>query len=95
MDTKQKLKNLLQKNNLSEKDLNEWSLLIDSLPEESLEELFEAIEAFPEEIAWINNIFTKKSEAFSILESDNKKGQELLKQIENEEKDKLKELLNK
>ena len=95
MDTKQKFKTFLQTSNLTENDQIKWGILIESLPEDSVEELFEALEKFPEEMNWFNDLLTKKQTAFSLLQSDKEKGQALLNEIIKEEENKLKELLNK
>jgi len=95
MDTKQKFKAFIQASNLAEDDKIKWDVLLESLPEDSLEELFEALEKFPEEMSWFNDILAKKQNAFSLLQNDKEKGQALLEEIVKEEEAKLKELLNK
>jgi hypothetical protein len=92
METKQKIIELLWQNGIGETERKEWEILLHSSPDEFADNLFEIFSTHPEEIAWFNDAYKRKKEAFAMMESDKSKAQEALRQIFEEEKAKLDEL---
>lgn len=92
MDKKQELIKLIQESNISDEDKKEWGILIGASPEEYASGLLQLFTKFPSEIGWFNDIYKKKKQAFSFMESDKTKGNAMLEKIFKEEKIKLDEL---
>ena len=92
MEKKQELIKLIQESNISEGDKKEWETLIGASPEEYASGLLELFTKFTNEIGWFNDIYKKKKQAFSFMESDKAKGNAMLEEIFKEEKIKLNEL---
>ena len=67
-------------------------MLIGASPEEYASGLFGAVHEISSEIGWFNDIYKKKKQAFSFMESDKTKGNAMLEEIFKEEKIKLDEL---
>lgn len=95
MENKQKILKIVQGSQLSSEDQKEWEALAGSAPAEFLESAVVILESFPEEISWFTDIFKKKKAAFAVLREDKAKGEKLLQEIFQSEKEKLEELANK
>ena len=95
MENKQKILKIVQDSQLSPDDQKEWEALAESAPTEFLESAVVILESFPEEIQWFTDAYKKKKSAFAILKEDKVKGEKLLQEIFQEEKEKLQGLANK
>jgi hypothetical protein len=95
MGNKEKLRELIEKSNLSEEDKASWDFLIENSSENFIESLSEILEQFPEELIWFNDIYNRKKAAFAILKENKSEGEMILKNICEEEKKKLETLLSK
>ncbi|MDP1845345.1 MAG: hypothetical protein Q8L09_01190 [Candidatus Moranbacteria bacterium] len=89
MNKKQELIKLIQESSISDGDKKEWEFLVNSSPDDFVSNLLEMYSKFPAEISWFNDIYKKKKQAFSIMESDKTKGNAMLEEIFKEEKIKL------
>ncbi|MFA5926137.1 MAG: hypothetical protein WC831_04335 [Parcubacteria group bacterium] len=92
MNQKQELIKLINASNIEESDKKEWEILIGAAPEEYAGGLLELFMKFPDEIGWFTDIYKRKKQAFSMMESDKKKASEVLRIIFQEEKERLDEL---
>ncbi len=95
MENKQKILKIVQNSQLSPEDKKEWETLAGSAPAEFLESAAVILESFPEETQWFTDIFKKKKAAFAALKEDKAKGEKLLQEIFQLEKEKLEEMANK
>lgn len=89
MNKKQELIKLIQESNISEDDKKEWEFLVNSSPDGFVTKLLEMYSKFPAEIGWFNDVYKKKKQAFSMMESNKAKGNAMLEEIFEEEKIKL------
>lgn len=80
---------------LSEEDKASWMEMLASSPENFIESLSEILEQFPEELPWFNDIYKRKKAAFAMFSRNKAEGQVRLKEIFEEEKTKLEEILNR
>jgi hypothetical protein len=92
MDKKQELIKLINESNIEESDKKEWEMLVGAAPEEYASGLLDLFTKFPDEIGWFTEIYKRKKQAFSMMESDKEKANEVLSGIFKEEKAKLDEL---
>lgn len=95
MDCKAKLEALVSSSALSDSDKASWMGMLASSPENFLESLSEILGQFPEELEWFNEMHKRKEEAFALFDRNRAEGQARLKEIYEEERIKLEELLNK
>jgi len=94
MSNKQKFLQFIESSTLSESDKEEWQMIINDSPETLVDAFYEALESFPEELHWFNEIYKRKKLALIMLNSNNMEGKVLLEEIYEEEKNKLEKLLN-
>ena len=94
MEDKEKLKSFIKNSALAEKDKLDWDTLIETSSEEFAQSLYEILDEFPTELGWFNNIYKRKKLAFAVLKENKPEGEALLKDIYQEEREKLEELLS-
>lgn len=94
MDDKEKLSLLIKNSSLEEKDKADWEKMISVSQDNFIESLLEILEEFPQELGWFNEIYKRKRQAFTILKENKAEGEALLKNIYQEEKEKLETLLS-
>lgn len=92
MDKKQELIKVINESNIEDSDKKEWEMLISAAPEEYASGLLELFAKFPDEIGWFTDIYKRKKQAFSMMNDDKEKANEVLNGIFKEEKAKLDEL---
>jgi hypothetical protein len=95
MDWKAKLEALIGSSVLSDEDKASWAELIATSQENFIESLSEILEQFPEELDWFNDVYKRKKAAFALFSNNKAEGQAILKEIYEEEKAKLTELLGR
>jgi hypothetical protein len=95
MDPKVKLVEFIGLSALSNEDKASWMEMLANSPENFIESLSEILEQFPGELPWFNEIYKRKKEAFAMFDKNKAEGQKRLREIYEEEKTKLEELLNK
>lgn len=95
MDHKAKLEALIGASALDADDKASWMEMLASSPENFIESLSEILEQFPEELPWFNDIYKRKKAAFAMFDRNKAEGQAKLKEIFEEEKAKLEEILNR
>ncbi len=95
MDHKAKLEALIDASALSGEDKASWMEMLASSPENFIESLSEILAQFPEELPWFNDVYRRKKEAFAMFGRNKAEGQAKLKEIYEEEKNKLEDLLNR
>ncbi|HAI73925.1 MAG TPA: hypothetical protein DCS28_00270 [Candidatus Moranbacteria bacterium] len=95
MDKKEKLTAFIDASDLSAGDKARWIEMLNASPENFIESLQEILEQFPQELSWFNEIYKRKQAAFALFKTTKAEGQTQLKEIFEEEKKKLEELLNK
>lgn len=94
MENKEKLSLLIKNSSLEEKDKADWENMIASSQDNFIESLLEILEEFPHELGWFTEIYKRKRQAFATLKENKPEGEALLKEIYQEEKEKLETLLN-
>lgn len=92
MDKKEELKKIIQESGIPDDDKKEWEFLVNSSPDDFASNLLDTFSKFPTEIGWFNDIYKRKRDAFTLMESDEGKGRQMLEEIFQEEKMKLEEL---
>jgi hypothetical protein len=92
MDKKQELIKIINASSIEESDKKEWEMLVSAAPEEYASGLLELFTKFPDEIGWFTDIYKRKKQAFSMMEGNKGKANEVLSGIFKEEKAKLDEL---
>ncbi len=92
MDKKQELIKVINASGIEETDRKEWEMMISAAPDEYASGLLELFLKFPEEIGWFTDIYKRKKQAFSMMNDDKEKANEVLNGIFQEEKAKLDEL---
>ncbi|MFZ2188398.1 MAG: hypothetical protein WAV73_02425 [Candidatus Moraniibacteriota bacterium] len=95
MERKAKLEELIGSSALSDEDKASWAELIATSQENFIESLSEILEQFPEELLWFNDVYKRKKAAFTLFSNSKAEGQAILKEIYEEEKTKLTELLSR
>ena len=86
---------IIKKSDLPEPEKEEWEAIIKNSPKVFTESLEVVLSNFPGQIEWFNGIYQRKKQAFDALLKDKDKGQAVLKEIYQEEKDRLEELAEK
>ncbi len=94
MDKKEKLAAFIDASELSAEDKKQWMEILNASPENFIESLQEILEQFPQELGWFNDIYKRKQAAFALFKTAKAEGQAQLKEIFEEEKNKLEKLLN-
>ena len=94
MSNKQKFTKLIESSSLPESDKQEWQMIINDSPETLVDSFYEALESFPEELPWFNEIYKRKKIALAMLDANNMEAKVMLEEIYEEEKNKLEKLLN-
>ena len=94
MDKKEKLIAFINASDLSVEDKAQWMEILNASPENFIESLQEILEQFPQELNWFNDIYKRKQAAFALFKTAKAEGQAQLKEIFEEEKQKLEKLLN-
>ena len=94
MKNKETLREFIENSSLSEEDKTTWNTLIEVSSENFIESLSEILKQSPEELSWFNTTYKRKQAAFAILKENKNEGELLLKDIFQEEKEKLETLLN-
>jgi len=95
MEHKAKLEAFIGASELGDEDKASWLEMLAHSPENFIESLSEILEQFPEELPWFNDIYKRKKEAFAMFGRNKAEGQARLKEIYEEEKTKLEEILNR
>lgn len=95
MDHRVKLVEFIGLSALSDEDKTSWMEMLANSPENFIESLSEILEQFPSELPWFNAIYKRKKEAFAMFERNRAEGQAKLKEIYEEEKAKIEEILNR
>jgi hypothetical protein len=95
MDREVKLVEFIGSSALSDEDKTSWMEMLANSPENFIESLSEILEQFPEELDWFNAVYKRKKAAFALFSSSKAEGQAKLKEIYEEEKAKLEELLSR
>jgi hypothetical protein len=95
MDRKVKLVEFIGLSALSDEDKTNWMEMLANSPENFIESLSEILEQFPSELSWFNDIYKRKRAAFALFERNRAEGQAKLKEIYEEEKAKIEEILNR
>lgn len=72
MKNKNDFAKLIENSSLTESDKKNWFLLINSLSEELLAQIYNLFFEYPDQINWFNDIFKRKEEAFGIKKNDDK-----------------------
>jgi hypothetical protein len=92
VDKKEELKKIIQESGIPDDDKKEWEFLVNSSPDDFASNLLDTFSKFPTESGWFNDIYKRKRDAFTLMESDEGKGRQMLEEIFQEEKMKLEEL---
>lgn len=95
MEYKQKILDIIQSSPLPVEDKREWEAFVDFSSEISLESIAILLETFPGELDWITGILKRKKEAFAVLKSDKDRGEKMLQNIYQEEREKTEKWNNK
>jgi hypothetical protein len=95
MSNKQKFEQLVESSQLPEIDKAEWQMIINESPENLVDAFYEALEKYPQELVWFNDIYKRKKVALAMLNANNREARVLLDEIYEEEKNKLEQLITK
>ena len=80
---------------LSDEDKASWMKMLETSQENFIESLSEILEQFPDELPWFNDIYKRKRAVLALFESNRAEGQAQLKEIYEEEKTRIEEILNR
>ncbi len=92
MENKEKIREFINQSGIPEEDKQVWLSSLDAFPEEYVASLAQVIGTYPEKFPWFNEILKKKRAAFEVLKNDKAKGEALLQEIYEEEKEVLEKL---
>ncbi len=95
MDPKKELLEIMNAGLSSEEDKKMWSDLIQKAPDDFAFSILDALKSNPEELSWFNDIYKRKIKAFELAKTDSEKAKAMLREILEEEKEKIQELNSK